>query len=263
MIGNGDYEKKVSELFENAEKDPDVQIWNDIYKDAVLGLIEEGIPLNKNYYLSKDIHESLQEKNIRNDSIPPYAMRNMPGIILEKIWYQNEAGHIIPKWITELGDEGSFFVYRCRWILQPLNIRDLPESKKQIFRYKMEVWKYDVYSTQSVRFAGVIETGIDGKVLNKEILVGKDDKFSYRIPFPHKIVSQINRYLANNFLRELWIGSCAAWYCTDKGIAYYLGDFLKNSNKVETSGKSLWQECVKLVNGPNGEVAFVSASDKM
>lgn len=70
----------------------------------------------------------------------------------------------------------------------------------------MEVRKHDFKTNQYVRFAGYIETGIDGKELNREIILGKEDRFPHRIPFPHEIVSKINRYLANNFLRELWKG---------------------------------------------------------
>ena len=152
---------------------------------------------------------------------------------------------------------GGIFQSLCGWILYPLRIQftgNLLDSKMLAVTYIMRL-HYEDKSENAADSEAIIKTRLNGEILNKEYLFERgESKVKNRFAYPKQIVSRINRCLVNNFFADLWIGpSCAAWYFTDKSIAYYLG----KTRLSEEWRATKRQELIALADGPNGDAALV------
>lgn len=257
-----DESNRINVLNQNEVLEKALRTWESISPKIIPGLLKEKIPLSLRYYVDS-LPASLGDKIMSSGSIPEGLLDDRTGIILVKQHYQvPEDRSTRTEWLTEKSFSKSHLVdqlYGCMWIFLPLFMKGQSNVKPNIYSYFMRVIKIDFKKNREEKYAAFIETRLDGSLL-KPIRLSRDTakNFPYRIPFPKQIISKINRYLANNFWTLYWtIPSCAAWYRTDKDALSYLDRSWPSSENVDDLAKSLWKECVNLVNGPYGETASV------
>lgn len=249
-------------VLESLTSHPDYERWENVAQDIIFCLYKEGIPINIMEYIPKKLRKIID----KSDFNPSDIQNIQDGIILYQIRYQykEDVWRTKTEWYTWQTREGfqkkTVILGECQWVFRPLNIfcrngEGTLISNMLTYSYRMDVKKSDRNSRKSVRYSAYIQTDLNGKVLKKKYLAGdKEEDIPIRFVFPKKVVSQINRCLTNSFWSEFCSGPCCAtWYCTEKGIAHYLGHIQSSAENQKFS----YHDLTKLIDGPNGDAALI------